>query len=834
MNMLRWIGWNLYWIQVSLIFSGLLTCSPTNLHAGTPQVLEAGYHLELLAEAPQIVTPVAIAFDSAGQLFVIESHTHHRPETYDGPDHDRILRLQYGERTSSPDSWKIFYDQTDQTMSVLAGRDGWLYVATRREILRLRDTNQDGRADERQTLVKLVTDGDYPHNGLAGLTWTPDGRLGFGLGENLGATYRLVAADGSEQSGGGEGGSVYECQPDGSQLTRLATGFWNPFGSVYDPMGRLFVVDNDPDASPPCRLLHVVPTADFGYQFRYGRSGRHPLQAWDGELPGTLPMTAGTGEAPCQIVPYRGRLWVSSWGDHRLEAFPLTTHGATVRGQLSIVVQGDADFRPVGLAVAPDGALVFSDWVDRSYPVHRQGRLWRLVPDAVKAPASFEFPALSSAEQRAAQLRNEPNLAKLDDDDPYIRQAVVAGLVASGKDLNRFADNDPFASLTSIRQRLGWLQAAYWQNPSRANEWLSHALSAADLEPQLYALRIIAGDRRAEFTAQVAAMLKVSDDRQVSTQVSGNELLRLRLALATLAWLEQGDATRDTDPFEDRLVQILRNESHSSTLRALAIRLLPSSHEALDEPLLASLIAENGALPSEVMSVLQERDEPWAASLLASVAQRDSVPVSLRADAIAALAAHQESQQGILETFTNNRTMALRTEALRSLGRASEGETRPTSQDVDAWLKVIDEQPGDAAAGRRVFFRANGPRCSVCHLHDGRGGRVGPDLSTIYRRDDRRWLLQAILEPNRDVAPRYASVQWITDRGTAVTGLPLSGPGEEGRESLIGVDGKVISLPSELIAERHSLSTSIMPSGLDGTVSVAELRDLLAFLMSPQ
>ena len=45
---------------------------------------------------------------------------------------------------------------------------------------------------------------------------------------------------------------------DGKKLRRVATGFWNPFGAGRDIFGRLFAVDNDPDAMPPCRMVHVV------------------------------------------------------------------------------------------------------------------------------------------------------------------------------------------------------------------------------------------------------------------------------------------------------------------------------------------------------------------------------------------------------------------------------------------------------------------------------------------------------------------------------------------------------------------------------------------------
>ena len=209
----------------------------------------------------------------------------------------------------------------------------------------------------------------------------------FGLGENLGADYRLKGSDGTTLAGGGEGGNIYRCRPDGSKLERIATGFWNPFGLAFDKFGRLFAVDNDPDSRPPCRLLHIVEGGDYGYRFRNGRKGVHPFTAWNGELPGTLPMVAGTGEAPCGVLSYeadnlpaeyRGSLLVTSWGDHRIERYRLEPRGASFRSVMEPVVVGGEDFRPVGIALAPDGSLYFSDWVDKSYELHGKGRIWRL------------------------------------------------------------------------------------------------------------------------------------------------------------------------------------------------------------------------------------------------------------------------------------------------------------------------------------------------------------------------------------------------------------------------------------------------------------------------
>ena len=108
------------------------------------------------------------------------------------------------------------------------------------------------------------------------------------MGENLGAAYKLIGSDGTTLQGGGEGGNLFRCRPDGGCWSRVATGFWNPFGQGFDAFGRLFAVDDDPDSPGPCRLLHVVPGGDYGFRFRYGRKGTHPFQGWNGGLPGTL------------------------------------------------------------------------------------------------------------------------------------------------------------------------------------------------------------------------------------------------------------------------------------------------------------------------------------------------------------------------------------------------------------------------------------------------------------------------------------------------------------------------------------------------------------------
>ena len=270
-----------------------------------------------------------------------------------------------------------------------------IYVATRNEILRLRDDDHDGKAEKvERKLVFLDTKGMYPHNGLSGLAFDGKGGLYFGMGENLGGAYTLIGSDGAKHSDQGEGGNIFHVTMDGAKLRRVANGFWNPFGMCVDPWGNVFATDNDPDSRPPNRLHHIVEGGDYGYHFRYGRSGLHPFVCWNGELPGTLPMLAGTGEAACDVIYYapgatkgfrglpalwHGRLLVASWVDHAVEAYTLPDKAhAYDTAKKTDLVHGGTDFRPVAFAVAPDGSLYVSDWVKRDYELHGFGRVWHI------------------------------------------------------------------------------------------------------------------------------------------------------------------------------------------------------------------------------------------------------------------------------------------------------------------------------------------------------------------------------------------------------------------------------------------------------------------------
>lgn len=366
------------------------------LLADSPKSTDPRVVVELIADAPDIVTPTGLGVDARGRVLVIESHTHFRPKEYEGPKRDRVLMFEIPAKGKAKRT--IFYEGLLMGMDLTVSKNGWVYLAERSRILRVRDTNGDGRADKSRDVIVMDTNGTYPHNGLSGLSFDANGNLVFGLGENLGHAYTMIGRDGVKIEGAaGIGGGVFRCTAEGKNLEQIARGFWNPFGTCVDKWGRIFAVDNDPGNSPPCRLLHVVEGGDYGYRYKYGRSGIHPFLAWNGELLGTLPMVHGTGEGPCEVIhfdsptfpaEYRGRLLVTSWGDQRVETYTLARKGTSVTAKMTPLVQGDDSFRPVGMAMGLDGNLYVSDWGSSSYNLNKMGRLWRIRPTRnFKAPA---------------------------------------------------------------------------------------------------------------------------------------------------------------------------------------------------------------------------------------------------------------------------------------------------------------------------------------------------------------------------------------------------------------------------------------------------------------
>jgi putative heme-binding domain-containing protein len=130
---------------------------------------------------------------------------------------------------------------------------------------------------------------------------------------------------------------------------------------------------------------------------------------------------------------------------------------------------------------------------------------------------------------------------------------------------------------------------------------------------------------------------------------------------------------------------------------------------------------------------------------------------------------------------------------------------------------------GNAQRGTAVFAK----NCQTCHLHQGQGHRVGPDLSGIAGRAPEA-LLSDIVDPNREVAPDFATISVATRRGQIIAGLLA----EESATTLKlrRADGVEDTLLRSEIDELRSTGNSLMPEGLEQTITLQDMADLIAFL----
>ncbi len=159
------------------------------------------------------------------------------------------------------------------------------------------------------------------------------------------------------------------------------------------------------------------------------------------------------------------------------------------------------------------------------------------------------------------------------------------------------------------------------------------------------------------------------------------------------------------------------------------------------------------------------------------------------------------------------------------LGESAEAQdARPAS--ADAWLRALDAG-GDAARGRRVFFSVHAA-CSACHVRDGRGGTLGPDLSNVGLSKTRRQLLDAVLQPSAEVSPEWQGWFIRTTAGETHVGRQID-VGDKAVD-LYTLGAGFITVAKADIETYGMADTSLMPAGLETQLTVSDMRDLFAFL----
>ena len=125
--------------------------------------------------------------------------------------------------------------------------------------------------------------------------------------------------------------------------------------------------------------------------------------------------------------------------------------------------------------------------------------------------------------------------------------------------------------------------------------------------------------------------------------------------------------------------------------------------------------------------------------------------------------------------------------------------------------------------------RAN-PGCATCHKIAGQGGQIGPDLSDIGKKLTKRQILESILDPSKDIDPKFAAYTVQLDDERQLSGLIVAR--DEQSLTVRDAQGKDTKVPLKSVVAQIPSKKSLMPDQLLRDLTAEQAADLLAFLES--
>ncbi|MDA0814565.1 MAG: c-type cytochrome [Verrucomicrobia bacterium] len=233
--------------------------------------------------------------------------------------------------------------------------------------------------------------------------------------------------------------------------------------------------------------------------------------------------------------------------------------------------------------------------------------------------------------------------------------------------------------------------------------------------------------------------------------------------------------------------------------------LMQSRQDAVGDQIMARWTEFTPNVRRTAISVLMRRST-WTKAMLDAVDQKEIPKADLAPEHWTQLQRNPDRQ------------VARTAERLATMTASSSEERKGV---LDKLLPLANEQ-GDAARGKEVFATS----CVVCHVINGEGGKVGPELTGIGARD-RTEILQEILDPNRSLEANYRL--WIvTTNEDAVFAGRLEAETQTTVKILDLVAQKHIIQRSDIKSLQVS-PQSIMPAGFDA-LPAEDLKNLLEYL----
>lgn len=328
-------------------------------------VAPAGIEPKLFASEPQIFKPIAMNWDERGRLWIAETFDYPNELQEPGNGRDRISIVEDTNADGVADKFTVFAEKLSIPTSLLP-YNGGVIVSQAPDMLFLKDTDGDGKADVRQVIFTGWGTNDT-HAGPSNLRWGPDNWV-----------YGIVGYSGFNGTVGGKshrfGNGIWRMKPDGSALEFLASLTNNAWGLGFSEEGHLFASTANGD---PSFYLHIP---NRSYETVRGLTVKRLSSIADSakmyvatdqvrQVDHHGNYTAAAGHALYTARTWPSYYWnrtsfVTEGTGHIVGQFLLQPDGAgfKARNDGSTLASTDEWTSPIMAEVGPDGQLWVIDW----------------------------------------------------------------------------------------------------------------------------------------------------------------------------------------------------------------------------------------------------------------------------------------------------------------------------------------------------------------------------------------------------------------------------------------------------------------------------------------
>lgn len=807
--------------------------------------LDGPYEVQLVAAEPLVLDPVEATWDDKGRMFVADMRDYPLgPPNPGDPWLSRIQLLTDENGDGRMDKAVTFADHMDNVQGLLP-YDGGLIATTRSQILFLKDTDGDNKAD----LIKPLIRGFNPKHSqlqVSAPRWGPDGCVHFNNGLDAKEIYPADAPTKVV----GIPGSNFKWNPKTGEIT--PTGGRGQYGGAFDDYGHHFYCSN---RNP--LMFTVMPYEAMLRNPHAGITQVHEDIATPGAETRVYPLQithttadahAGTNTACSGLGVYRGHLmpelknnvFVPDPTGQLVTRYKIEPNGASLKAtrvgdRTEFFRSSDEWSRPVNFTTGPDGAIYICDiyrrWIDhaRFFPEEfvkthdmrqgeNHGRIWRVVPKGYVGVKALADSGKGPDRLKATLQPEHPERALFLKIPTITDTAELAAILTKHGEDPWMAKMVASVSAKNMGHILSQLGDAFFSRFSATKSDTIRTFAAGSL-----------ADGDADDIKSLLTLL----------QKQPGELLWWKPALLQgLAKLPKGheDAAKEIAALQTKIDTIIADAKAPLDQRLAVLPLLASRKWAAVEPVVKNLLTTTQPLELTAATVAllkkfsSTSTSPLIYELLPKAGpglKRDLVTI-LTANATTALELFKRMDKGefppawvdVEKRWAYQRGKGEMAELAKKLfGEANSDRAKVVTSYLDAAKK-----PGDAKKGQQLFATI----CITCHKHGQLGVDVGPPLSDVKVKPPEA-LLSDILDPNRMFEARWSGYQIETKDGRTLAGLIQSETTDAIVLAMPG--GAKETLSRTAIKDMKSLDRTLMPDGLEAAITKEQMSDLLAFLL---